>query len=104
MKENDPVETTFGKLICKGHPIQELSPSVLEYRLSNSLAVTAYWNGSESFVSEFLSGEELLWYENMIREINPTLLNPNGTVKQFFSPTVICHIWIGLWRFGWRGT
>ena len=68
MKENGPVETTFGALICKAHPIQELSPSVQEFRLYNSLAVTAYWNGSESFVPELLSGEELLSYENMIRE------------------------------------
>jgi len=67
MKENGPVETTFGTLICKGHPIQELSPSVHEFRLYNSLAVTAYWSGSESFVPELLSGEELLSYENMIR-------------------------------------
>ena len=68
MKENGPVETIFGTLICKGHPIQKLSPSVQEFRLYNSLAVTAYWNGSESFVPELLSGEELLSYENMIRE------------------------------------
>ena len=67
MKENGPVETTFGTLICKAHPIQELSPSVHEFRLYNSLAVTAYWSGSESFVPELLSGEELLSYENMIR-------------------------------------
>ena len=68
MKENGPVETTFGTLICKAHPIQELSPFVQEFDLYNSLAVTAYWNGSESFVPELLSGEELLSYENMIRE------------------------------------
>ncbi|MCB6927193.1 antirestriction protein ArdA [Enterocloster bolteae] len=68
MKENGPVETIFGTLICKGHPIQKLSPSVQEFRLYNSLAVTAYWNGSESFVPELLSGEELLSYESMIRE------------------------------------
>ena len=68
MKENGPVETTFGTLICKGHPIQEMSPSVQEFRLYNSLAVTAYWNESESFVPELLSGEELLSYESMIRE------------------------------------
>ena len=68
MKENGPVETIFGTLICKGHPIQKLSPSVQEFRLYNSLAVTAYRNGSESFVPELLSGEELLSYESMIRE------------------------------------
>lgn len=68
MKENGPVETIFGTLICKGHPIQKLSPSVQEFRLYNSLAVTAYWNERESFVPELLSGEELLSYENMIRE------------------------------------
>ena len=45
-----------------------MSPPVQEFRLYNSLAVTAYWNGSESFAPEFLSGEELLSYENMIRE------------------------------------
>ena len=45
-----------------------LSPSVQEFRLYNSLAVTAYRNGSESFVPELLSGEELLSYESMIRE------------------------------------
>lgn len=68
MKANGPVETTFGTLIYKGHPIQELSPSVHEFRLYNSLAVTAYWSGSESFVPELLRGKELLSYENMIRE------------------------------------
>lgn len=68
MKENGPLETIFGTLICKGHPIQELSPSVQEFRLYNSLAVTAYWNESDSFVRELLSGEELLSYESMIRE------------------------------------
>lgn len=67
MKESGPVETTFGTLIRKTHSIQELSPSVQEFRLYNSLAVTAYWNGSES-VPELLSGEELLSYESMIRE------------------------------------
>ncbi|WP_242997648.1 hypothetical protein [Enterocloster clostridioformis] len=39
-----------------------------EFRLYNSLAVTAYWNESDSFVPELLSGEELLSYESMIRE------------------------------------
>lgn len=68
MKENGPLETIFGTLICEGHPIQELSPSVQEFRLYNSLAVTAYWNESDSFVPELLSGEELLSYESMIRE------------------------------------
>ena len=53
---------------CKGHPIQELSPSFQEFRLYNSLAVTAYWNESDSIVPELLNGEELLSYENMIRE------------------------------------
>lgn len=68
MKENGPVGTSYGTLICKGHPIQEQSSSVQAFRLYNSLAVTAYWNESESFVPELLNGEELLSYENMIRE------------------------------------
>ena len=68
MKENGPVETIFGTLICKGHPIQKLSPSVQEFRLYNLLAVTAYWNESESVVPELLNGEELLSYEKIIRE------------------------------------
>lgn len=33
MKENGPMETIFGTLICKGHPIQELSLPVQEFRL-----------------------------------------------------------------------
>lgn len=56
MKENGPVETIFGTLIWKGHPIQELSPFVLEFRLYNSLAVTVYWNESDSFALELLYG------------------------------------------------
>ena len=56
MKENGPVETIFGTLIWKGYPIQELSPSVLEFRLYNSLAVTVYWNESDSFALELLYG------------------------------------------------
>ena len=31
MKENEPVEIIFGTLICKGYPIQEMSPSVQEF-------------------------------------------------------------------------
>ena len=88
MKENGPVETTFGALICKAHPIQELSPPVQEFRLYNSLAVTAYWNGSESFVPELLSGEELLSYESMIREkIQASLKNcpEKGLAEYLFS-------------------
>lgn len=88
MKENGPVETTFGALICKAHPIQELSPPVQEFRLYNSLAVTAYWNGSESFVPELLSGEELLSYESMIREkIQASLKNcpEQGLAEYLFS-------------------
>ena len=88
MKENGPVETTFGTLICKAHPIQELSPFVQEFDLYNSLAVTAYWNGSESFVPELLSGEELLSYENMIREKSQASLKScpeKGLAEYLFS-------------------
>lgn len=68
MLEDGPVETSFGTIINRREPIQDFRESVQEFRLYNSLAVTAYWNERESSAPELLSGEELLSYQDMIRE------------------------------------
>ena len=63
MKENEPVEITFGTLICKGYPIQEMSPSVQEFLSYESMIrerIQASLKGySEKELAEYLYFELL---------------------------------------------
>lgn len=76
MKETRPVQTSFGVLINRAYAIPEMDHCTHEFRLYNSLAVTAYWNKRESSLPQLLSGEELLSYQNIIRQKIKSSLEP----------------------------
>ena len=68
IKENGFVETDYGILFNKVRPIPEIEGELKEFRFYNSLALSAYWNDSDSFMPEILSGETAISYQNMIQE------------------------------------
>lgn len=68
IKENGPVHTPYGVLVNKVRPIPEIVGALREFRLYNSLALSAYWNDSDSFTPEILNGEAAIFYREMIQE------------------------------------
>lgn len=68
IKENGLVNTDYGILRNKARPIPEIEGELKEFRFYNSLALSAYWNDSDSFMPEILSGETAISYQNMIQE------------------------------------
>lgn len=68
MKENGLVQTTYGALVNKNRPIPEITKRLEEFRFYNSLVLSAYWNASDSFSPEILSGEAAVLYRDIIQE------------------------------------
>lgn len=91
IKESGFVETDYGILFNKARPIPEIEGELKEFRFYNSLALSAYWNDSDSFMPEILSGETAISYQNMIQEkIDKSLEDcPERGLAQYLSNEVL---------------